>query len=202
MAWRRGDRVSAPAGPAPARDALVLFAGSIFNRRHVPDLVRAFALVASRHPAARLVVAGENRTMPREDPAGLARALGIGDRVDVRAYVTDAELGALYARAGVFAFFSEYEGFGLTPLEALVRGVPVVVYDTAVAREIYGDAAIYATPGDLDAAAAAIERLLVDPAARAAALARADAVLPRYSWERAADRTLAALERAARGGDA
>ncbi len=188
--------------PAPPREPLVLFAGSIFNRRHVPDLVRAFARVASRQPDARLVVAGENRTMPREDPAGLARELGIGDRVDVRSYVADAELGALYARAGVFAFLSEYEGFGLTPLEALAHGVPVVVGDTAVAREVYGEAALYVPPGDLDAAAAAIERLLVDAAARAAALARAAELLPRYSWERAAERTLAVLEGAARGAEA
>ena len=52
------------------------------------------------------------------------------------------------ARASVFAFPSEYEGFGLTPLEALAAGVPPVVLDTPIAREIYGPAARYvrATP--------------------------------------------------------
>ena len=43
-------------------------------------------------------------------------------------------------------FLSEYEGFGLTPLEAMARGVPAVVLDTAVAREAYGDGAIYVEP--------------------------------------------------------
>ena len=46
-------------------------------------------------------------------------------------------------RASVFAFLSEYEGFGLTPLEALAAGVPPVVLDTPIAREIYGPAARY-----------------------------------------------------------
>ena len=61
----------------------------------------------------------------------------------------------LYARASVFAFLSEYEGFGLTPLEALAAGVPPVVLDTPVAREVYGDAAVFVRRGDICAAAAA-----------------------------------------------
>ena len=61
----------------------------------------------------------------------------------MRDYVADEELAALYARPRAFAFLSEYEGFGLTPLEALAAGVPLVVLDTPVAREVYGDAAAY-----------------------------------------------------------
>lgn len=179
------------------RDPLVLYAGSIFNRRHVPDLVRAFARVAVRLPAARLVVAGENRTYPAEDPEVVAAALGLGDRVEFRAYVSDDELAALYRRARVFAFLSEYEGFGLTPLEALAAGVPPVVYDTPTAREVYGEAAVFVPIGDVAAVAGALETLLVDPDARARVLARARSLLARYSWERAAEATLQVIERAA-----
>ena len=56
---------------------------------------------------------------------------------------TKRRCATLYARASVFAFLSEYEGFGLTPLEALAAGVPPVVLDTPVAREVYGPAARY-----------------------------------------------------------
>jgi glycosyltransferase involved in cell wall biosynthesis len=192
----------APAGPAPAREPIVLFAGSVFNRRHVPDLVRAFARLAPRCPHARLVIAGENRTYPREDPAALAAALGVGDRVECRSYVSDVELAGLYRRARVFAFLSEYEGFGLTPLEALAAGVPPVVYDTPVAREVYGEAALFVAPGDVDGVARAIERLLADEVTRARVLAAAPALLARYSWERAAEATLAILEAAASGAGA
>ena len=189
----------APVTPrGESREALILFAGSIFNRRHVPDLVRAFARVAERHPHVRLVVAGENRTFPREDPEGLARSLGVANRVEFRAYVQDQELAGLYNRASVFAFLSEYEGFGMTPLEALAAGVPVVVADTAVAREVCGPSACYVRTGDIEETASAIGRLLTDKAERARLLAAAPGILSRYRWEDTADLTLRALERAAR----
>jgi alpha-1,3-rhamnosyl/mannosyltransferase len=112
--------------------------------------------------------------------------------------VEDDQLASLYARAAVFAFLSEYEGFGLTPLEALAAGVPIVVLDTPVAREVYGPTAVYVAAGDIDGTAAALRTYLLAPGAPSALLAEAPAVLSRYSWERTADDTLTELERIAR----
>ena len=116
----------------------MLYVGSIFNRRRLPDLIAAFARAAHDMPRARLVIAGADRSWPAQDLAAVAAAQGLGSRVELRHYVSDTELAALYARASVFAFLSEYEGFGLTPLEALASNVPIVVLDTPVAREVYG----------------------------------------------------------------
>ena len=204
-------RVIAPAvdahpcfGDAPgatetgAREPIVLYVGSIFTRRRVPDLVRAFARLARAHPSARLVIVGENRTFPREDPARVAAASGVADRVTLLDYLDDAALGALYARASAFAFLSAYEGFGLTPLEAARAGVPPVVLDTEVAREAYGDAALYVTPGDEAGLAAALAALLEDAALRARLREAGARTLARYSWDRAARETLDAITGAAR----
>jgi glycosyltransferase involved in cell wall biosynthesis len=98
----------------------------------------------------------------------------------------------------VFAFLSEYEGFGLTPLEALAANVPIVVLDTPVAREVYGDAAVYVARGDIERTAATLRDLLAHAGTPTAPLAAASTVLARYSWDVAADRTLARLEEAAR----
>lgn len=182
----------------PAREPLVLFVGSIFNRRRLPDLIAAFARTARSVAGARLTVAGENRTWPPQSISEAAAAHGVASLVDLRQYVTDAELAALYARASVFAFLSEYEGFGLTPLEALAAGVPIVVLDTPVAREVYGAAAHYVARGDIQGTSDLLTRLLRDPWTARAAMAEAPAILARYSWERCAAATLEHLERIAR----
>jgi glycosyltransferase involved in cell wall biosynthesis len=179
--------------------AVVLFVGSIFNRRHLPELIRAFAVVARRHAGARLEIVGDNRTYPPQDLEAVAAAEGVGDATAIRSYVSDETLASLYAEAGAFVFLSDYEGFGLTPLEALAAGVPVIVGDTAVAREVYGDAARFVGTTDVAAVADALESLLFDPGARRAFLDRAPAVIGRYSWDRAARQTLDALCEAGRG---
>jgi glycosyltransferase involved in cell wall biosynthesis len=175
----------------------VLFVGSLFNRRRLPDLIAAFARATHDMARTRLVIVGDNRTWPREDLPAVAASYSVAGRVVFRAYVAEEELAALYAGASVFAFLSEYEGFGLTPLEALAAGVPILVLDTAVAREVYGDAATYVEPEDVEGAATELRRLLREPAAGRARLAHAPGVLARYSWDRAADRTLEHLERIA-----
>jgi glycosyltransferase involved in cell wall biosynthesis len=173
---------------------LVLFVGSRFNRRRLPDLIAAFASATAQLPDAQLVIVGADRTWPVQDLSGHARSLGVTEKVRVLDYVEENQLAALYARASVFAFLSEYEGFGLTPLEALTAGVPIVVLDTPVAREVYGPAADYVPLGDIDAAAAALGRFLHSRSAGDEQLAHAPAVLARYSWDRAADETLHHVE--------
>ena len=154
-----GSRSSAPgvspriagrrrAGSPDAATPLVLFVGSMFNRRRLPDLIAAFARATADMPDARLVIVGDE---PHLAAAGSRRrsrrAHGVGDRgraAQLRRRRRSSR--DLYARASVFAFLSEYEGFGLTPLEALAAGVPIVVLDTPVAREVYGAAAEYVPP--------------------------------------------------------
>jgi glycosyltransferase involved in cell wall biosynthesis len=183
--------------PDAARSPLVLFVGSLFNRRHLPEMIDAFARVSTRVPGARLVLVGDNRTAPRQDPLALATRSGVTDLVEWRRYAPDADLDRLYDAARVFVFLSDYEGFAMTPLEALAHGVPSVLLDTAVAREVYGPAARYVST-DLDQIASAVVELLTDEAARARLLAEGRRLLERYTWARAGGEVLAALEDAAR----
>lgn len=179
----------------------VLYVGSVFERRRVDRLIAAFDLVAARVPGARLEIVGENRTRhPRLDLEASRLRTSHPERITIRSYVDDATLAQLYRDATVFAFLSEYEGFGLTPLEALVEGVPPVVLDTAAARETCGGAARYvgAEAGNAEIAAALID-MLTNQAARQQVLGHAGEVLARYDWPRAAAQTLAVLEEAAVG---
>ena len=171
----------------------ILFVGSLFQRRNIPELLRAFAIVAERHPAARLDIVGDNRTFPRQKVERLIEQSGAASHVRWHHYVQDAVLDDLYERARAFVFLSEYEGLGLTPLEALARGVPPVLLDTPVARESCGDAALYSGGAALDTARV-IETALFDEAVRARILAAAPATLQKYEWARAGRDTLAAIE--------
>jgi glycosyltransferase involved in cell wall biosynthesis len=172
----------------------LLFVGSIFNRRHVADLIRAFAPIARAHPDASLDIVGDNRTYPREDLRGTIVGEGLQTQVQFHQYVTEGQLRDLYGRARAFAFLSEYEGLGLTPLEALAAGVPPVLVDTAVARESCGDAALYVELGDVRGTTRALDAALFDEPTRARLLAAAPNQLTKYSWPRAARETLAVLE--------
>lgn len=187
---------AARSAPAPAGQQSILYVGSIFNRRHVPELVEGFAKVASGRPNLHLDIVGENRTSPHIDLDAAAARNGISDRVHMRSYVGDEELARLYARATGFAFLSEYEGFGLTPLEALGAGIPILVLDTPIAREIYGEAAAYASAPKPDVVARGLEQLL-DDRRREELLRAASQVVARYRWDTCAAGVLDVLTSAA-----
>jgi glycosyltransferase involved in cell wall biosynthesis len=204
-----GDRVRVtllgtrrPAPTSGPREPIVLYVGSIFERRHVDRLLDAFVTrVAPTVPDARLEIVGERR-LPSHAPLDQALSQApesVRTRVRFRSWVDEETLIDLYSRATVFAFLSEYEGFGLTPLEAMAHGVPPIVLDTPVAREIYGPAAEYVVLGPTLSVALgqAIVTQLVDAGAHARLVAQAPAVLARYDWARTASATLAALEEAA-----
>jgi glycosyltransferase involved in cell wall biosynthesis len=195
-------RLAPPGAPAvpPASDAprepVVLYVGTILNRRHVIDLVGAFPDVRREVADARLALVGVNRCAPPLDPLALAAELGVGDAVTWHAYVDDRALERLYRTASVFAFLSEYEGFAMTPMEALAQGTPLVLLDTPVAREVYGEAALF-VPLERGAIVGGLVRLLRDARARAQLLAKGHDRLAAFSWARTAATIRDALERAA-----
>lgn len=183
--------------PIAARDPLIVFVGSIFNRRHVPDLIAAFGLVARDHAGARLLIAGANRTWPHQDLQALIAASPAASRVTWLESPSNARIADALSRASAGAFLSAYEGFALTPFEALAHSVPSVMLDTPVAREVYGEAAVYVRQGDIEGTAAALSGLLADAGARAALVERAEPLWQRYDWTRASTDTLAVLREAA-----
>jgi glycosyltransferase involved in cell wall biosynthesis len=175
----------------------VITVGAVLNRRCAPELLRAAARLARRHPALVLDVVGENRTHPRLDLGGMAAALGIGARVRLSGFVADEALAFRYAAADAAVFLSEYEGFGLPALEAAARGVPLVVARPPSLGEVFRDAAIVVDPRDETAVAAALDRVLTDTALRARLVAAGRELAARHSWAETARRTRACLLEAA-----
>jgi glycosyltransferase involved in cell wall biosynthesis len=191
---------AAPRGEARARleidGPFVLTVGAILNRRCLPELLRATARLARRHPRLVLDVVGENRTHPRLDLARAAAALGLGDRVRFSGFVDDQGLADRYSAADAAVFLSEYEGFGLPALEAAARGLPLVVARAPSLGEIFGEAALVVDPRDETAVAAALDRVLCDEALRERLVRSGRDLALRHSWAETARRTRAALHEA------
>ena len=183
----------AQAATAAERMPVVLYVGSLFSRRHIPELIEGFSRLAARVPEAQLEIVGDNRTSPRIDMDQLITASGVSERITWRSYVSDADLAALYATASVFVFLSDYEGFGLTPIEAIAAGIPIVVLDTEISREIYGPAAEYVQRPDPDLIANSLERVLTSEAERTRLIEAGTLQVERYSWHECAQRTLHVL---------
>ena len=176
---------------------LVLFAGSCFTRRRLPDLIRAFAIVQSQESRARLAIVGDNRTYPYIDLKKFVNSVGIANYVSIENWISDRDLTELYRKAKVFAFLSEYEGFGLPPLEALAFGTPSVMLDTKIAREVMGEAASFVPLNDIHSTVSALAELIWNSPKRRAILREAPGILARCTWADTAKRTMRAVEQAA-----
>ena len=167
------------------RGPYVLTLATADRRKNLP----ALTVTAERLRSAgiELVRAGDTRSyFAAEAAAAGIRSVG---------YVDDADLPGLYAGARVFVLPSRYEGFGLTCLEAMACGVPVVAADRAALPDTCGDAATLVDPDDPDAVADAVLAAAGDHTLRAqrraAGLSRAAA----FTWERAATAVHTLLER-------
>ncbi|MCW2991005.1 MAG: mshA 4 [Solirubrobacterales bacterium] len=107
-------------------------------------------------------------------------------------------LAELYARALVLVHPSVHEGFGLTPLEAMAAGVPVVAVRNAAVEEVCADAVEYVDGSDPAQLERAVRRIHEDPAHRAALAQRGRARAAQYTWNASAQAHLDAYRRALR----
>jgi len=160
--------------------------------------LRATARLRQRWPDLVLDVVGEDRTHPPLDGPGLVGALGLKPNVRLSGFVGEASLAMRYAAADVAVVISEYEGFGLPALEAMVRDVPVVTSTAPALGELFADAAVLVDPHDVPGIAAAIDRVLAEPGLRRLLQERGRTLASRYSWAETARRTHDVLAAAAR----
>lgn len=171
----------------PEGRPFILYVGSIEAKKNVVPLIRGFHELCRRAPDLphELVVAGSGK---------LPVDFDVGPRVRLLGHVPEDELRRLYATADLFCYLSEYEGFGLPPLEAMAAGVPTIVSDRGALPEVTRGGAIQVDPHDPAAVAAAFERVLGDERLRAELCERGWRTAQRYSWRTSA-RMLASIYR-------
>lgn len=160
-----------------------LFVSTIEPRKNLPVLLDAWSHLDERPP---LVVAGATGWRSQEIEAKLDQG---GPGVHRLGAIARQDLPALYSAATCLCHPAWYEGFGLTPLEAMACGTPVVVSDRSSLPEVVGEAGILVDPADPDAWTAALERLLGDPELQQDLRARGLKRAAGFTWTRTAERT-------------
>lgn len=184
QAWARRWNISGP---------IVLNLGGFDVRKNLPLLVRAFARALPNLPeGTTLVIPGQvharnSRLYPPLAP--LLQELGIAQRVVLPGAVSEEEKLLWYQAATVYAFPSVYEGFGLSPLEAMACGVPVIAARRTSVPEVVGDAGLLVEP-DEEAFARALIRLLNDRDLWVTLRERGMQRARQFSWRRTAIETL------------
>jgi len=180
--------IPARAIPWVKREKVVLCVGAIQRRKNQARLVRAFAALPADW---RLILAGSQGFESAETLEAIAVSPS-KERILVTGYVSDEEIGRWYGRAGIFAFPSLDEGFGMPVLEAMAAGVPVIAGNRSALPEVCGDAAVLVDPESEDELAAALVELAGDEARRAELVTRGRARAAEYSWEKAVAETVSA----------
>ena len=174
----------------------VLFLGTLEPRKNVDGLLDAWIEAMPSLPGSMpLVLAGRATPDAASTLARIARA-PLAGRVTHRGYVSDEERRALYRDAAALVVPSFHEGFGLTALEAMAAGVPVVAANRGSLPELAGHAALLVDPEDVTAMSRAIVTAATDGAARRLLVDAGRARAAQYSWSHSADRLIAAYRAA------
>jgi glycosyltransferase involved in cell wall biosynthesis len=159
------------------------FLGSIFKRRHVPELVRATERLRRGFPEAVLYLVGEDFGV-----LGGGESSILAGRPWIRweKSIPEEDLPLYYSGLDAFAYLSEYEGFGFPPLEALACGTPSVLLEGSSLTEVFSGLAIMVKAPDEEEVTVALRAALTDPDKRAALLAEFERRRPQFSWTGAA----------------
>jgi glycosyltransferase involved in cell wall biosynthesis len=194
-------RETAGAEEAPASRPVAAYAGHLYPWKGVDVFVHALALVPG---VSGLIVGGHPSEPDRARIEGLVRDLGLVDRVELAGLVPPPDVLPRVSAATMLilpnarAAISERYTSPLKLFEYLTTGRPIIASDLPAIREVLrdGETALLVPPGDAQALADAMQRLVADPAL-AIAIGRASlALAPEYTWERRAERLEFALEAA------
>jgi glycosyltransferase involved in cell wall biosynthesis len=172
----------------------IMYIGRPLPHKNLWRLVEAFRLLRKKDPSLHLVLAGKKDTAYKRIESRIAAEHIEG--VIFTDFVSDASLRWLYEHCRAYIFPSLSEGFGLPGLEAMLHGAPVVSSNATCLPEVYGDAAHYFKPLDVNDIARAITDVLEDERLRKQLIERGHKKAAEYSWKRMAEQTLAVYKKA------
>jgi glycosyltransferase involved in cell wall biosynthesis len=196
--YREAERLIGPVRPEAIE---ILHVGSTIPRKRIDILLRVFAGIRKYYPAARLNRVSGPFTASQN---ALLRQLGLENATKVLPFIPAGALAALYRRAALVLITSEAEGFGLPMVEAMACGATVVASDIPALREVGGDAALFAKPGDVDDMVRLALGVLHDQETDVAQVSRRERAIAnarRFSWIACAEQYAALYQRVAQSAN-
>lgn len=151
--------------PAPQKGKYFLYAGTVYARKGYADLIKAFGKIAKKHPDWKVKIAGNGEI---EQGKALAAELGIANQVEFLGWVSGDQKDKAFREASIFCLPSYAEGFPMAVLDAWAYGIPVITTPVGgipdVAKD--GENMLLFNPGDIDALAVQLERMITDDVLR------------------------------------
>lgn len=169
-------------------DAYLLYVGSQLEYKNIRRLAQAHQHLRRDHPNLGLVIVGrldQNAEMVRTEFQDAAF-----EGIHFTGFLSDAQRDSLYQGCACYVFPSYMEGFGLPGLEAMLRGAPVAAAKAASLPEVYGEAAEYFDPYDVESMGSAIQRVIESPGRADQLRALGHRRVGEFSWARATDETV------------
>jgi glycosyltransferase involved in cell wall biosynthesis len=167
----------------------IMYTGRPQPHKNLYRLIEAFSKMREKHPKLLLVIAG------KKDPSynsyiSYIERLGISDSVVFTDFIPDKQLKWAFRNTKAYIFPSLSEGFGLPGLEAIHYGAPLVCSNATCLPEVYGEAAHYFNPTNVNDMATKIDEVLSNPKLRSALVEKGKKQVKKYSWKRTAEQTL------------
>ena len=186
-----------PAGSAPyapvENKQFIMYIGRPTPHKNLARLIEAHQKLRHKHPDLLLVLAGKKDANYRlHEKTVLEKGY---DGVIFTDFIPDDQFRWLLEHCQAYCFPSLSEGFGLPGLEAMLHGAPVVSSSATCLPEVYGDAAHYFNPYDVQDIAQAIDDVISSQELRAELIKKGYEQAKKYSWKRMAEQTLAVYEK-------
>lgn len=171
----------------PTSEPFLLYVGDRGGYKNFIRLLEVYASSPHLNTAFKLVCFGGGTF--RVEELKMMKALGLDNRQVIQLGGSDLLLSKLYENASALVYPSLYEGFGISPLEAMSHNCPVVCGRTSSIPEVVGDAGEYFDPADTESMRVAIERVISSDSQRKLLIARGRERLGYFSWDRCAAET-------------
>lgn len=175
----------------------LIYTGTIQPRKNLIRLIEAFSDVLKNKTLTdlKLLIVGKTTGLGRqgwmfEDILKRPAELGIGDKVIFTGFAPTEDLPYLFSQAIAFVLVSLWEGFGITALEALASGIPVIASDVSSLPEVVGKAGFMVDPTSLEQIAQAIRLVTTDKKLRIQKSKQALIQVQKFSWEKMAKQIL------------